>query len=267
MCSSSRDVNWHSLRSRLKLPPMYRDKRISLVMPCLNEEQGLPQIARDLPAIVDQVIVVDNNSTDNTAAVARSFGWTVIPETRRGYGRAYKTGLAAATGDVIVTMDGDGTYPRNFIPILLDVMFDENIDFISCDRTGHKDRPSSFLRVFGNDVLNIFIFFLYSIRIHDSQSGMWVFKRELLARMNLTSDTMAFSEELKLEAFTLPNVRCKELVIYYHERHGESKLDIWRDGFANLAFLFKKRFGLLGHAEPLIARTEATPQKLATTQE
>lgn len=246
---------------------MYRNKRISLVMPCLNEEQGLPQVARDLPTLVDQVIVVDNNSTDNTAAVARSYGWTVVPETRRGYGRAYKSGLSAATGDVIVTMDGDGTYPRNFIPILIDVMDDENIDFISCDRTGHKDRPSSFLRVLGNDILNLAIFVVYGFRIHDSQSGMWVFKRELLSRMNLTSDTMAFSEEIKLEAFTLPNVRCKELVIYYKERYGESKLNIWRDGFANLAFLFKKRFGLLGHAEPLISLADVTSTKLAATRE
>lgn len=246
---------------------MYRNKRISLVMPCLNEEQGLPEVARDLPTLVDQVIVVDNNSTDNTAGVARSYGWTVVTETRRGYGRAYKTGLSAATGDVIVTMDGDGTYPRNFIPILIDVMDDENIDFISCDRTGHKDRPSSFLRVLGNDILNLAIFGVYGFRIHDSQSGMWVFKRELLTRMNLTSDTMAFSEEIKLEAFTLPGVRCKELVIYYKERYGESKLNIWRDGFANLAFLFKKRFGLLGHAEPLIARTEPAAPKLAPTRD
>lgn len=246
---------------------MYRNKRITLVMPCLNEETGLPQVARDLPSLVDQVIVVDNNSTDNTAAVARSYGWTVVHETRRGYGRAYKSGLAAATGDVIVTMDGDGTYPRNFIPVLLDVMEDEEIDFISCDRTGHKDRPSSFLRVFGNEILNLAILIVYGFRINDSQSGMWVFKRELLERMNLTSDTMAFSEEIKLEAFTMPNVRCKELVIYYKERYGESKLNIWRDGFANLAFLFKKRFGMLGQAEPLIPRTEPSTKKLAATQE
>src|SRR5262245_20962609 len=92
-------ANFQSERFCFTILAMYREKRISLVMPCLNEEQGLPQVARDLPAIVDQVIVVDNNSTDNTAAVARSFGWTVVPETRRGYGRAYKTGLAAATGD------------------------------------------------------------------------------------------------------------------------------------------------------------------------
>jgi len=246
---------------------MYRGKTISLVMPCLNEEQVLPQVARDLPSIVDQVIVIDNGSTDNTAALARAYGWTVIAEPRRGYGRAYKTGLVAASGDVIVTMDGDGTYPRNFIPVLLDVMQDEQVDFISCDRTGHKDRPSSFLRVFGNDVLNVFIFLLYGARIHDSQSGMWVFKRELLARMNLTSDTMAFSEEIKVEAFRLPGVRWKELPIYYKERYGESKLNIWRDGLNNLWFLFKKRFGWLGRAEPFVPLAEPSPPQLAPTRD
>jgi glycosyltransferase involved in cell wall biosynthesis len=231
---------------------MYKNQRISLVMPCLNEAQGLAKIAQDLPPWVDQVIVVDNNSTDKTSETARSFGWTVLAETRPGYGRAYKTGLAAATGDVIVTMDGDGTYPRNFIPVLLDVLIEEN--FISCDRTGHKDRPSSFLRVLGNDILNLFIFLLFWFRIHDSQSGMWVFKRDLLALMQLTSDGMAFSEEIKVEAFARRGVRARELVIYYHERHGESKLNIWRDGFYNLWFLFKKRFGLVGPSTPLIPK-------------
>ncbi len=243
-------------------------KRISLVMPCLNEEKGLPEIYRDLPALVDEVIVVDNGSTDNTAAVARSLGATVITEKRRGYGIAYKTGLRHASGDIIVTMDGDGTYPRNFIPVLLDVMFEEGYDFISCDRTGHKDKPSNWLRVFGNDVLNAFIFFMFFFKIRDSQSGMWVFKRELLSRMNLTSDTMAFSEEIKVEAFTLRGIRAKELPIYYKERHGVSKLRIWRDGFYNLYFLFKKRFGLLGRAEPILPRRDTSVQpELAATRE
>lgn len=235
-------------------------------MPCLNEEKGLTEIHRDLPAWVDQVVVVDNGSTDDTASLARGFGWTVLAQPKRGYGIAYKTGLRAATGDIIVTMDGDGTYPRNFVPVLLDVMFDEDLDFISCDRTGHKDRPSSWLRVFGNDVLNFFILLLYWFKIHDSQSGMWVFKRAMLEHLNLTSDTMAFSEEIKLEAFSFPGVRAKELPIYYKERHGVSKLRIWRDGFANLAFLFRKRFGLLGQAEPLISHAEPPPQTLAASR-
>jgi hypothetical protein len=160
-------------------------------------------------------------------------------------------------------MDGDATYPRTFIPVLLDVMCEEGLDFISCDRTGHKDRPSNRLRVLGNDLLNLAIAGLYFFRIHDSQSGMWVFRRELLSRMNLTSDTMAFSEEIKIEAFTLPGVRAKELPIYYRERFGTSKLNIWRDGFANLFFLLKKRFGLLGPGEPLVPRDVARPARLA----
>jgi glycosyltransferase involved in cell wall biosynthesis len=247
---------------------VYRDKRISLVMPCLDEERGLREVFRDLPSLVDEVIVVDNNSTDTTAAVARSFGATVVLEKRRGYGIAYKSGLRAATGDIVVAMDGDGTYPRNFIPVILDVMLEEGFDFVSCDRTGHKDQPSNWLRLFGNDILNAVIFALFFFKIRDSQSGMWVFKRELLSRMKLTSDTMAFSEEIKLEAFTMQGVHAKELPIYYKERHGISKLRIWRDGLYNLLFLFRKRFGLLGHVEPIIPVSDTTVRtRLAATRE
>ncbi len=232
-------------------------------MPCYNEERGLPQVYRDLDLkIVDEVIAVDNNSTDRTAEVARGFGAKVIRETKQGYGAAYKAGLRNATGDIIVTMDADGTYPRNFIPILLDVMIDEGFDFITCDRTGHKDKPSNWLRVFGNDVLNFFIWILFWFRVRDSQSGMWVFRRWVLTRLNLTSDGMAFSEEIKLEAMSRKTIiRAKELPIYYKERHGVSKLRIWRDGFYNLFFLFRKRLGLLGSAPPLVDPNDPNLQK------
>ena len=243
---------------------MYKNHRISLVMPCYNEERGLPEVYRDLPAIVDEVIVADNNSTDRTAEIARQFGAIVVTETKQGYGAAYKTGLRRATGDIIVTMDGDGTYPRNFIPILLDVMIDEGFDFITCDRTGHKDKPSNWLRVFGNDVLNLFIWLLFWFRVRDSQSGMWVFRRWVLSHLNLTSDGMAFSEEIKLEAMSKKAlIRSNELPIYYKERHGVSKLRIWRDGFYNLFFLFRKRFGMLGKAPPLVEPGELNLQKEA----
>ncbi|MBI3537554.1 MAG: glycosyltransferase family 2 protein [Chloroflexi bacterium] len=241
---------------------MYKNQRVSLVMPCYNEERGLPEVFRDLPACVDEVIVADNNSTDRTAHIAREFGATVVLETKQGYGAAYKAGLRRASGDVIVTMDGDGTYPRNFIPILLDVLIDEGFDFITCDRTGHKDKPSNWLRVFGNEVLNLFIWFLFWFRVRDSQSGMWVFRRAILHHLRLTSDTMAFSEEIKLEAMSKPKlIRAKELPIYYKERHGVSKLRIWRDGFYNLFFLFRKRLGLLGAAPPLIETGAMNLQK------
>ena len=91
---------------------MFRGKRISVVIPCHNEEEGVRATIEQMPPIVDEVLVVDNASTDSTAAVAKELGARVVYEARKGYGRAYKTGFAEARGDIIVTMDGDGTIRR-----------------------------------------------------------------------------------------------------------------------------------------------------------
>src|SRR5689334_23435486 len=90
--------------------PMFLGKRISVVIPCHNEEEGVRAVIEQMPPIVDEILVVDNCSTDRTAEVARSLGARVVHESRKGYGRAYKTGFEKARGDIIVTMDGDGTY-------------------------------------------------------------------------------------------------------------------------------------------------------------
>ena len=223
---------------------------MSVVLPCYNEEEGVRATLADMPALVDDLIVVDNNCTDRTAEVASAMGARVFVETTPGYGAALKAGLHAATGDVIVAMDADATYPRNFIPVLLDVMIEEGLDFISCDRTGHKaEEADSFLRVLGNLILNVGMFALFGVWLKDSQSGMWIFKRSILPRLTLTSDNMSFSEELKIEAFTRRNIKARELPIYYKARVGESKLNLWHDGFTNLLFLLRKRFGLLSHPQ------------------
>ncbi len=224
---------------------MHKGHSVSVVIPCYNEEDGIRVTLADMPDLVDEVIVVDNNCTDRTAEVAAAMGAKVVVESKPGYGAAYKAGFGAATGDIIITMDGDATYPRGFIPVLLDVMIEEDLDFITCDRTGHKsEEANSFLRMLGNSVLNLAVFVLYFIWLTDSQSGMWVFRRSILPKLRLTSDGMSLSEEIKIEAFRHRDVKAHELPIYYRERIGESKLNLWQDGFANLVFLFKKRFGI-----------------------
>jgi glycosyltransferase involved in cell wall biosynthesis len=223
---------------------MHKGHTVSVVIPCYNEEEGIRVTLADMPDLVDEVVVVDNNCTDRTAEVATAMGARVICESKPGYGAAYKAGFGAATGDVIVTMDGDATYPRAFIPVLLDVLIDEELDFISCDRTGHKaEEANSGLRVLGNLILNVAMFALFFVWLKDSQSGMWVFRRAILSQLNLTSDGMSFSEELKIEAFSNKAFKSAEVPIYYKERVGESKLDLWRDGFTNLLFLLQKRLG------------------------
>lgn len=235
---------------------MYKGKRIGVVIPCHNEEDGIRVTLADMPELVDEVVVVDNNCTDRTAEVAASLGAVIVQERRKGYGAAYKAGLGQSTADVIITMDGDGTYPRSFIPVILEIMFEEDWDFITCDRTGHREKGAgTWLRIMGNSALNWAMFALFFVSLRDSQSGMWVFKRSILPRFTIVSDGMSFSEELKVEAFTARDLRCTELPIYYRARIGESKLNVWKDGFNNLLFLFKKRFGLARgpHARPFAA--------------
>lgn len=214
-------------------------------MPCLNEEQGIEKVLRRMPEFVDQVIVVDNGSTDRTSDVAKSFGAEVIREDARGYGRAYKRGFQHATGDIIVTLDGDHSYPPDAISYLLEAFRHLEVDFLNASRFPVRDaRAMSFKHKVGNFILSVAMSVLYFRWVADSQSGMWVFKRSILSDMTLESDGMAFSEEIKIEALKNPKVSFGEIQILYTSRLGEIKLNPWRDGFYNLWFLLKKRLGL-----------------------
>ncbi len=224
---------------------MHRNLKISVVIPCYNEEDGVRLVIGRMPALVDEVVVVDNNCTDRTAEVARSLGAKVVAEKTPGYGAAYKCGLRAATGDVIVTLDGDGTYPPEEIARLVDELEDRKLEFLSASRFPLTDpKAMPFSNRFGNWVLTVAAAVLFFQPIRDSQSGMWVFRRKALERIRLTSDGMAFSEEIKLEA-VMRGLRFAEGHIPYGARVGEVKLQKWKDGWDNLLFLVKKRFGLV----------------------
>jgi glycosyltransferase involved in cell wall biosynthesis len=222
---------------------MYKGQSITVIIPCLNEEQGIEKVLRLLPEFVDQTIVVDNGSTDRTSDVARSLGAEVIRENVRGYGRAYKRGFSAATGDIIVTLDGDHSYPADALAYLLEAFLHLDADFVNASRFPVRDRQAmSFKHKFGNLVLSLAMSVLYFRWVRDSQSGMWVFRRSILQYMRLVSDGMAFSEEIKIEALKSNRIRFTEISIQYTSRLGEIKLNPWRDGFHNLWFLVQKRF-------------------------
>ncbi len=222
---------------------MYKDLKITVIIPCLNEEQGVERVLRLMPAFIDEVIVVDNGSTDGTSKVAESLGAKVIREKVRGYGRAYKRGFAQATGDVIITLDGDHSYPVDAISYLLEAFLHLEADFLNASRFPVRDRRAmSFKHKMGNLVLSVAMSILYLRWVRDSQSGMWVFRRSILDSMDLLSDGMAFSEEIKIEALKNSRVRFREISIQYSSRLGEIKLSPWRDGFHNLFFLARKRF-------------------------
>ena len=222
---------------------MYKGQSITVIIPCLNEEQGIGKVLHAMPPFVDEIIVVDNGSTDRTAAVAASLGAKVITEELRGYGRAYRRGFAAATGDLIVTLDGDHSYPIDGVSYLLEAFLHLDVDFLNASRFPVRDsRAMSFKHKFGNLALSLATSILFFRWVRDSQSGMWVFRRSILEDMKLEADGMAFSEEIKIEAIRNRRIRFGEIAILYSTRLGEMKLNPWRDGIQNLAFLVRKRF-------------------------
>jgi glycosyltransferase involved in cell wall biosynthesis len=191
---------------------------------------------------VDEVIVVDNGSTDRTPDVAAAYGAKVIREDMRGYGRAYKRGFAHATGDIIVTLDGDHSYPVDAISYLLEAFLHLEVDFLNASRFPVQNpQAMSFKHKVGNWILSLAMSVLYLRWIQDSQSGMWIFRRSILKRMRLAADGMAFSEEIKIEALKT-GARFAEIPVNYSSRLGEIKLNPWRDGIQNLLYLVKKRF-------------------------
>jgi len=222
---------------------MYRDLTVTVVIPCLNEEEGIKSVLKARPEWVDETIIVDNGSTDRTVEVAESFGAKVIPEKVRGYGSAYRTGFNNVQTDVICCMDGDHTYPMHDLDRLMDVFLQYEVDFLSCCRFPIMNAEAmSFKHWVGNKLLSFAMALLFKYPIEDSQSGMWVFKRKVLDHVKLTSTGMPLSEEIKLEVIRNKNLTFKEEHIKYSAREGEIKLQPYRDGLRNLWFLVRKRF-------------------------
>lgn len=219
-------------------------KLISIVIPTLNEVEGIRKTIEEIPVkelendgFSCEILVVDGGSTDGTVEIAKRLGAKVIIEPKRGYGRGYKTGFRHATGDIIVTLDGDGSYPSKYIPKLIKILIENDYDFITTNRFAYMEPLSmSFLHKVGNKFLTYLVKALFNININDSQSGMWVFKRDILKHMMLESDGMSFSEEIKIKAFL--NAKCTEIPIPYRKRLGKPKLKTFRDGISNLIYLF-----------------------------
>jgi glycosyltransferase involved in cell wall biosynthesis len=221
-------------------------------MPTINEEKGIGKtidsIHRDYFEEQGwnlEIAIVDAGSHDNTQQIAQHKGAIVIEELRRGYGRAYKTGLAKITGDIVVTGDADATYPFDKIHKYIQILLDEHLDFITTDRfAALKQGSMSVKHRFGNLMLAWALRILFLLKIRDSQSGMWIFKKDALNKiqpLESFNNGMPFSEEIKIEMFSAKAVQAKEIPSTLYTRAGEVKLESFRDGWKNLKFLFKKR--------------------------
>jgi glycosyltransferase involved in cell wall biosynthesis len=213
--------------------------RASIIIPCYNEEKTIEKVIKSIPKDVFEIIIVDNNSADKTAEIAKKLGAKVVREKKQGYGYALQRGFKEAQGDIIVTLDGDGQYPGEKINQLVNYFIENNLDFLNCARFPLQN-PSSmpFIRKIGNYIFNVIVFLLFGIKTKDSWSGMMIFKKEILKKINLESGDMPLSEELKIKTI-LNGFKYDETNIPYHPREGDSKLIPIKHGIMALKFFLK----------------------------
>ena len=220
---------------------------VSVVIPTRNEAASIGAVIDEVRTALGgrdvEILTVDTESVDATITIAAAAGARVIAEPRRGYGRAYKTGFAAAQAPVVLTLDADLTYPADRFPDFLEALEAGRADFVAGDRLSRLS-PGAMtgMHRVGNELLNLAFRLLFHFPIRDSQSGMWAFRRDLLPRLELLHDGMAFSEELKLEVIRR-GFRYLEIPIEYRVRVGEKKIRSLPDAASNLVWLFRKRFG------------------------
>ena len=187
--------------------------------------------------IAGEVIVADNGSMDDSAALAERAGARVVHQPVRGYGSAYLAGFAAARGTYILMADADLTYDFNEIPRFL-AKLEAGADMIIGDRM-QNIQPGAMPwhhRYIGNPLLSRLLNLLFHTGVNDAHCGMRAFRREHLERLDLRTSGMEFASEMVVRA-AKAGLDIRQLSIEYHPRGGESKLSSFRDGWRHLRYL------------------------------
>jgi glycosyltransferase involved in cell wall biosynthesis len=204
-------------------------KNIKVIIPAYNEEQSIGLVLRDIPAgLVTEVIVVNNNSTDNTVAAAEKAGATVLTETQRGYGKACLTGLDYVRQqggcDIVVFIDGDySDHPDEMYKVLAPILNNTADMVIGCRVKSKRDAGSMTpQQVFGNWLAVFLVRLLFRHRYTDLgpfRTITW----EALEKINMQDTNYGWTVEMQVKAVKL-KLRCTDVPVSYRRRIGVSKI-------------------------------------------
>ncbi len=200
--------------------------KISVIIPAFNEEESLPHVLNDLPRDrLHQIIVVDNNSTDRTSAVARENGATVVYEKRRGYGRACLTGMDALDDpDIVVFLDGDySDYPEE-IDLLLEPIVSGEADFVVGSRMILNESRKALLPQarYGNQ-LAVFLIRLFFGHTFTDLGPFRAIRYESLQAIGMRDKDFGWTVEMQIKAVQ-EGLRIREIPVRYRMRIGVSKI-------------------------------------------
>ena len=203
--------------------------KINVIIPAYNEEGSIGKVIKDIPAIVDEIIVVNNNSTDNTAAEAQTAGATVLTETKAGYGYACLKGMEYVAykiikPDIIVFLDGDySDYPEELEKLIAPII-QNDIDFVIGARKKNLRAPGSMTvqQIFGNWLAVFLMKIIYSSKFTDL-GPFRAIKYEKLLQLQMTDKTYGWTVEMQLKAMK-QKMSYVEIPLRYRNRIGLSKI-------------------------------------------
>ncbi|HSR20172.1 MAG TPA: glycosyltransferase family 2 protein [Anaerolineales bacterium] len=219
--------------------------RVSLIIPALDEAKCLCPLLAEVPLhLIDQLIVVDNGSTDNTAELARTAGAQVVSEPRRGYGFACAAGAAAAIGDVLVFMDGDGSFLPAELPRLLAPLAEGAADLVLGSRILDNHQRAAILphQRFGNDLFAWFLQRRFGLILTDLGPYRAI-RRELLLELDMQELTYGWSWEMIIKTVRLGRPIVELPVTYRRRIAGQSKVAGSLRGSVQAAYCC---FGVMG---------------------
>ena len=225
---------------------------IKVIIPAFNEAESIPLVIKDIPPIVEEVIVVNNASTDATEENARRVGATVLKEPKRGYGHACLRGLeyiasAAKKPDIVVFLDGDySDYPEELNQIIAPIIR-VDIDFVIGARVKRLREKGSmtFPQIFGNWLATSLMKLLFNARFTDL-GPFRAIKYEKLLELNMQDKTYGWTVEMQLKAIK-NDFSYREVPVHYRNRIGTSKVSgtlkgAFMAGIKILGWIFKYSF-------------------------
>jgi len=221
-----------------------KNPTISVIVPTLNEAENLPLVLSRIPLWVKEIIVVDGHSIDGTTEVARSLrpDVRIIMEYQRGKGAALRAGFAAATGDIIVMMDADGSTEPEEMGMFVRYLRD-GADFVKGSRfmQGAGTEDISPLRSAGNGLFTLMVKTLFGGKFTDLCYGYCAFWADLVPLLELDGTGFEIETMLNIKALRI-GCRIVELPSFEAKRiHGDSNLRTFPDGFRVLRTILRER--------------------------
>ena len=203
---------------------------IKVIIPALNEEHSIGLVTRDIPdSLVEEIVVVDNGSTDNTAQVARSSGATVLSENKRGYGMACLTGIKYVLSrepipEIIVFIDADYSDHPEEMSFLVNPIIEQGYDMVIGSRAlGNREKGSMTIpQVFGNWLATSLLRLFYKVRFTDL-GPFRAIKTSSLQKLHMADQNFGWTVEMQLKA-AKNKMKCMEIPVSYRRRIGQSKV-------------------------------------------